>query len=97
MSLGLGADPVFSGNTVTRNRLAGLELIDERYEGTYTLGHRDFAGALDVPYLIYSDLSIEAGGSLTIDPGIVLKFEDHDGLIVRGTLNAAGTEGDSYQ
>lgn len=46
----------------------------------------------DLPYLI-SSLTIDAGKTLTIDSGIVIKFENlNSSLIVNGALNINGTK-----
>jgi hypothetical protein len=46
------------------------------------------------PYTITGDISVPRGRSLTIDPGVVVKFAGHFGLTVgyRATLKAQGTE-----
>jgi hypothetical protein len=44
------------------------------------------------PYTIYGTFSIAAGGSLTIEPGVTLKFDIDAGIVVAGTLIVNGTE-----
>jgi len=48
------------------------------------------------PYVVTGDLRIPRGKTLTIEPGVTVKFAGHFGLTVgyRGTLRAAGTEQD---
>ncbi|MGD9731944.1 MAG: right-handed parallel beta-helix repeat-containing protein, partial [Desulfamplus sp.] len=44
------------------------------------------------PYIVTSNISVNAGVTLTIEPGVVIKFGDNIGLWVDGTLNAIGNE-----
>jgi hypothetical protein len=45
------------------------------------------------PYVVTSDTQIPRGVTLTIDPGVVVKFADpYAALIVDGNLEANGTE-----
>ena len=46
------------------------------------------------PYAITGDITIPRGGTLTIEPGVVVNFAGHFGLTVgyRATLSARGTE-----
>ncbi len=43
------------------------------------------------PYVITSDLTIPAGVTLTIDPGVIVYVAAGRKVVVQGTLNAAGT------
>ncbi|NDC29709.1 MAG: T9SS C-terminal target domain-containing protein [Bacteroidetes bacterium] len=43
------------------------------------------------PYIVTSDLTVDAGVTLSIQSGVSLKFEDGFGLTVLGTLNATNT------
>ena len=50
----------------------------------------------EYPYLIVSNVTVEPGATLTLDPGVVVKFEGgDDGLWVQGGLVAVGTVADS--
>lgn len=40
------------------------------------------------PYVITSYLTVESGFTLTIQPGVIIKFNDYSNLYVFGTLNA---------
>ncbi|MEW6104273.1 MAG: hypothetical protein AB1630_10770 [bacterium] len=54
------------------------------YYGTWTLaGH---------PYVITEDSYVPSTLTLTIEPGVVVKFAANTSLTVYGTLNAVGTE-----
>ncbi len=75
--------------------MAHLKFIDNRYngirvlEGTYTSNMK-----LDVvvaPYFLLSeDLVVSQGATLTVAPGVILKFAGERDLYVRGALNAVG-------
>ncbi len=47
------------------------------------------------PYIITGDVVIFSGDTLTIQPGVVVKFDDHVNIDVRGGLYANGTSTDS--
>lgn len=49
--------------------------------------------AADSPYLVTTDVTITAAGSLTIEPGVIVKMSSGKGLTVDGTLIAQGTSG----
>ncbi|HKZ93469.1 MAG TPA: right-handed parallel beta-helix repeat-containing protein [Candidatus Bathyarchaeia archaeon] len=44
------------------------------------------------PYIITSDILVEGGATLTIEPGVEIKFQGNYSLIVSGSLQALGTE-----
>ncbi len=48
----------------------------------------------DSPYLVTGDIIVEEGTTLTLEPGVVLRFTSRKGIIVRGTLNSKGRNGD---
>lgn len=43
------------------------------------------------PYVITTDVTVNTEGSLTIEPGVVVKIIKEKGILVDGTLNAEGT------
>lgn len=45
-----------------------------------------------VPYGTSPDFTVLPGASFTVDPGVVVKFPRWAGIVVKGTLNAVGTE-----
>jgi predicted outer membrane repeat protein len=49
----------------------------------------------DSPFLIQSDIFVDTGSTLVIEPGVILNFEPFSHLQVYGCLRAAGTPGDS--
>ncbi|MDO9255028.1 MAG: T9SS type A sorting domain-containing protein [Bacteroidales bacterium] len=49
------------------------------------------------PYLIEGDISISSGQSLTVEPGVLVEFQDHYKFNVQGQLLAVGTRNDSIR
>jgi len=47
------------------------------------------------PYLIQGDITIHAGSTLSIEPGVVVNFHGHYQIYVNGALEALGTAQDS--
>lgn len=45
----------------------------------------------EVPFVVSNNFTIESNASLTLSPGVVLKFDQDAGLIVEGSLKANGT------
>jgi hypothetical protein len=43
------------------------------------------------PYIVVDDLLVDNGTTLTIEPGVTVKFDGKFSLVVNGTLNATGT------
>jgi PKD repeat protein len=54
-------------------------------------GTWDMAGS---PYLVNGNITVPAGGTLTIEPGVQVIFQSWYSLTVNGTLNADGTASD---
>ena len=47
------------------------------------------------PYVVTGNVTVNAGVTLTVDPGVVVKFSADRYLYVNGNLNAQGTSGNS--
>lgn len=72
--------------TFVENHLNGAQLVAGRHElETLTLD------SPNVPYCILDDLEVKRGETLTVKPGVTLKFERNRSLHVLGILNAVGT------
>jgi PKD repeat protein len=75
----------------THNTIISVEVTDGTsvYEGD-VFGTWNVAGS---PYLIEGDITIPAGDTLTVEPGVEVLFQGFYGLTVNGILQAVGTEG----
>lgn len=40
------------------------------------------------PYVLNTDLEVEEGGKLTVEPGVIVQFAPMVGITIRGTINA---------
>ncbi len=47
--------------------------------------------AAESPYVVTDQITVAAGATLTLQPGVVVQFRDNKGLWVDGTLSAPGT------
>ncbi len=85
--------PVLIGNTVSNVGTLGI-LIGEFANDSPTLKPYDFAGLTNVAYVIESNMAIASGNVVTIEPGVVIKFQNQTSgyLTVNGAIKALGTE-----
>lgn len=77
--------PTLENNDYQNNHWNGIRVA----AGTIT-GSRVW-NILDAPYVIDGDLFVGVGSSLTVNPGVIVKFAYGSSLIVDGTLRAVGT------
>ncbi|MDP2337483.1 MAG: right-handed parallel beta-helix repeat-containing protein, partial [Bacteroidota bacterium] len=86
-------NPVLLGNTVSNVGYIGI-LIGEFASDSPTLKPMDFAGFTNVAYIIESQLSIPTGSVVSVDPGVVIKFNQryYGYLSVSGAIKAIGKE-----
>ena len=45
------------------------------------------------PYRVTSNMTVAAGATLTIEPGVIVQFAENVGMWVEGALQAVGTSG----
>ena len=59
------------------------------------LGHDLSGNLVAAEYRVTSNITVEVGNTLIIEPGSILLFEGNCEFIVEGILKAQGTESDS--
>jgi hypothetical protein len=79
--------PTLSGNTLTSNDANGLCL----YGGT--IGTNSTWDVTDTSYYVRDNIVIGIGSTLTVTPGVIVKFHSGRELDVNGALHALGTSG----
>jgi pimeloyl-ACP methyl ester carboxylesterase len=75
--------PAFASTSITSNITT---------DTTWTVAHSPYI--VRVPFtdeFNYTPLTVSAGATLTIEPGVVVKFDSYNGITVNGTLRARGT------
>ncbi len=81
-----GHSIALSGNTATGNQLNGFVTY-----GSIS-GNVTWDGDDGLPFIVWEDLTVNAGGKLTLTPGTIVKFHDfYDDLWINGALVADGT------
>jgi uncharacterized repeat protein (TIGR01451 family) len=80
-------DLIFTNNTSTGAAYNGCRMP------VGISGQVTFQTDENLPFIVLSDVTVQAGAELTISPGAVVKFEGiHDNLIINGSLIAQGTQ-----
>lgn len=74
-----------SGNTATGNPINGLSVIGP-IKSNQTWNADPY-----FPYVLGATLTINAGQTLTVDPGVIIKFSGAYGIYNNGVLNVSGT------
>ncbi|MCW8961429.1 MAG: hypothetical protein OQK29_07685, partial [Ignavibacteriaceae bacterium] len=67
--------------------------IDPGLGGIYTKISGELGSVLsktDSPYLVTSNISVDAGIILTIEPGVIIFFKNNTGLYIYGGINSTG-------
>jgi parallel beta-helix repeat protein len=96
VELSVAANPTFGSETMTNVGYRALGILPEVLPGNGILEVKDFAGYVNIVYILSDVLNIPAGAIMTIEPTIVIKGTSYYSAIeVDGTLiadAAAGTE-----
>jgi len=83
---------VTDNDGATHTDLVAINVVDGTTVGAGSVsGLWSLAGS---PYLIDGDITIPAGETLTVEPGVEVIFQSWYKLTVNGNLNAVGTEAD---
>ncbi|MCD4789321.1 MAG: right-handed parallel beta-helix repeat-containing protein, partial [Bacteroidales bacterium] len=92
IAISLTSNPIFSGITFSANGSNGIKIIEGTLSSNSTLIKRNIAGFTNIAYII-DDLNIAAGAILTLEEGIIIKFDGSyfKGIFIHGGLNATGT------
>ena len=96
INLSSTSDPVITNITHTNVGWSALGLIGGPVCLDGTIRQRNVAGHDNISYILLSDLTINNGSHITIDPGVVVKFTQTNGFsgrtfYVDGGLKARGT------
>jgi len=78
-----------TGNTISGTTGRGIRVNDETLTQDATLAKREFGGIGNIPY-IFRNYTVGTGAKLTINPGVICKFNDYGYLDVRNGLMAVG-------
>ncbi len=94
IAMSLKSNPTFSNITFGANGSSGIKILEGTLASDATLAKRDVAGINNIAYII-DDLIIAPTAKLTIDPGVVIKYNFGSYRIysinVQGALIANGT------
>ncbi len=80
------SDPIYRGNVLTENTYNAI-WVRGTTSGSVTWEVVEGS----IPYLVYSDVTVAPGATLTIDPEVVVKLWFTGNILVRGTLDLRGT------
>ncbi len=96
--LKLGITKNYKGETMKRLILSVFLVLFSLllFSQTQVSGNQSGKWSADAsPFQVVGDIVITSGNSLTIEPGVTVKFMGHYQFIVHGQLQAMGTETDS--
>ncbi|MBI2968120.1 MAG: right-handed parallel beta-helix repeat-containing protein [Bacteroidetes bacterium] len=91
ISISPSANPTFNGNTYTNAGLNALGLIGGNVGLNGTIKQRDVAGYLNIVYVLLSDMTINSGTYVDVEPDVVIKVNPNTNIFVNGGFKAKGT------
>ncbi len=80
---------------------SGLTLLIEQSENVMAAGPTEVSGIISIdtvwiqansPYIVTGNILVENNTSLTIQPGVTVKFDGYYYIMIKGALNATGSE-----
>lgn len=86
----LNSFPTLTNNTYINNDINGLALQGGHITNT---ANPTIWDVTSTAYFITDDLIVDPNVTLTIKPGVVVKFNDYKGLTIQGALQTQGTPG----
>ena len=93
IAMSLLANPVFTNITFSANGSKAIKIIEGALSSNATLATRSVAGITNIAYVV-TNLTISTNAKLTIQPGVVIKFNTYYANInVYGHLIAKGLPG----
>lgn len=94
--MSVSANPSFAGNSFVTNGVTALGILNETVGVDSRIFRRTVAGFANITYVLVGNLSMDPGTTLTVDPGVVVKFRQvHTVLEIGGGLQAIGAPADS--
>ena len=92
--MSLSSNPVMTANdfSTSNNGYDAIGIIAETLGADGHLIQRSFTSVPNVTYLFYGNVTVPTGRTLTVDAGVVIKYNSYyNGLTVGGTLVVNGT------
>ena len=90
IAMSLLSNPTFTNITFAANGSNGVRILEGTLSSNANLARRSIAGFSNIAYIV-DQLTIAPSATLTIQPGVVIKFTNYyDGIFVSGALVADG-------
>ncbi|HEY9166525.1 MAG TPA: right-handed parallel beta-helix repeat-containing protein [Candidatus Kryptonia bacterium] len=91
IAMSLLSNPTFTNITFAANGSNGIDILEGTLSSNANLAQRSIAGFTNIAYIV-NGLTVAPSASLTIRPGVVIKFPSYySGITVQGALVADGT------
>lgn len=89
----LASDFTASGNVIEGRTYRALGIRTETLVSDARLTRRSFAGRAGIPYYVRGNYRVGTSATLTVDPGVVVKFNRFNGIdISRGLIAEGGAD-----
>ncbi len=90
IAMSVASNPTFTNDIFVNSKITALGIIGENVPTNGEIRVRNVAGYNNITYVLLSDLTINSGTDVTVDPGIVIKSSGA-GIYVNGGFRAKGT------
>ncbi len=91
IAMSVASNPTFTNDIFINNQIIALGIIGENVPLNGEIRERNVAGYNNITYVLLSDLTINSGADVTVDPGVVIK-SGGPGIYVNGGFRAKGTK-----